>query len=122
MLELVPVAFQSTPLLVLLLTLQGMGTLPMEATVVKRLRGRKRGPDDWIRGKRMLQRPNELREIQNHMSRPQRAKLYHLAQLVRLAAVGINAMIFSAQKKRTLSLKHSMLCQTRSYKILICLD
>ena len=39
MLELVPMAFQSTPLLVLLLTLQGMGTLPTEAAVVKHSRG-----------------------------------------------------------------------------------
>ena len=72
MLELVPVAFQSMPLLVLLLTLQGMGTLPAEATIVKHLRGRKRGPDDRIHGKRMLQRPNELRE--NHTVLPSTGK------------------------------------------------
>ena len=69
MLELVPVAFQSTPLLVLLLTLQGIGHSTNGSSSSQTPKILKRGPEDRIHGKRMLQRPNELRE--NCMSCPQ---------------------------------------------------
>jgi len=95
MLELDPVAFQSTLRFILLLTSRGMGTQLM---AVKHPRGQKRGPEDLRNGRRMLRSPKELKE--NRTSHPQLAKLFQLTQLVRPATVGISATIFSARRKK----------------------